>query len=439
MNRLIKILFILLFFAVLLIQVPMVSGAKRSGSQEIPRDLQILVAGNTEFALVLYHQLRQDLGKENEEWNLFFSPYSISTALAMTYAGARGDTEAQMAKALHFPQADLFKSGSLMNRTILPPWSRERLHNTFAQLGKELNGEGTERGYELHVANALWGQKGYEFLPEFLSLTQKHYGAGLQEVDFICAAEPARLDINKWVEGKTNQKIKDLIPSGVLNSLTRLVLTNAIYFKGDWKHQFQERFTKEAPFYVTAGKTVQAPLMLQRKEYNYAEPDDVQILELPYKSGQLSMIVFLPKTRDGLEKMEKSLTPGKLTDYLKKLRTTDVIVHLPKFKLTSEFSLKKILSALGMPDAFSPLKADFSGMTKKEKLFISAVLHKAFVDVNEEGTEAAAATGVVVGTTSVQMPPKEFRADHPFLFLIRDNRSESILFMGRLTNPKAKQ
>jgi len=419
--------------------VPTVSGAKRSESQEIPRDLKMLVAGNTEFALALYRQLRQDLGKENEEWNLFFSPYSISTALAMTYAGARGDTETQMAKALHFPQAGLFKSGSLMNRTILPPWSRERLHNAFAQLGKELNGEGKERGYELHVANALWGQKGYEFLPEFLRLTQKHYGAGLQEVDFIRAAEPARLGINKWVEGKTNQKIKDLIPSGVLNSLTRLVLTNAIYFKGDWKHQFKERLTKEAPFYVTVGKTVRAPLMLQREEYNYAEADDVQILELPYKSGQLSMIVFLPKTRDGLEKMEKSLTPDTLKDHLKKLRTTDVIVHLPKFKLTSEFRMKKILSTLGMRDAFSPLKADFSGMTKKEKLFISAVLHKAFVEVNEEGTEAAAATGVVVGTTSVPLPPKEFRADHPFLFLIRDNQTESILFMGRLTNPNAKR
>ena len=394
-------------------------GAKRPEPAKQPTDQQRLVAGNTEFSLVLYRQLLNEFGKKDKDFNIFFSPNSISTALAMTYVGARGETEKQMSAVLHFLK------------------DHERLHRAFAKLQNTLNADDENRDYQLHVANALWGQKGYGFLPEFLDRTQKYYGAGLQELDFVSATEKARQSINKWVEDKTKQKIKDLVKPGILNALTRLVLTNAIYFKGNWASQFEEKYTKEAPFSISPDKSVPVLLMYQKAKFKYAEYDDVQILELPYKSEDLSMIVMLPRQADGLAKLEKSLTPKTLREYLEKLRKREVRVYLPKFKLTCEFGLSKILAAMGMPDAFNVRNADFTGMTAGNELFISAVLHKAFVDVNEEGTEAAAATGVVMQLKSAPRPVPVFRADHPFLFLIRDTRTDSILFMGRLSNPQA--
>jgi len=374
---------------------------------------QKVVEGNTEFMLDLYGRLRQ----ENKGKNLFFSPYSISTALALTYSGARGQTEEQMAEVLHF---------------LL---EQEDLHKAFSQLQKKLNEGGRNGDYKLHVANALWGQEGYDFLEKFLDVTKKYYGSELQQVDFIRAREEARRIINTWVEGKTNNKIKDLIKPGVLTELTRLVLTNAIYFKGDWDLQFEEKYTKKLPFYVTGDKQVKAPLMYQDSEFQYAEVPGMQILELPYKGKQLSMVVFLPREVNGLGKLENELTTKKLKEYIETLQTWEVRVYLPKFKMTSQFSLKQVLQALGMKDAFSA-KADFSGMNGRMDLFISAVVHKAFIEVNEEGTEAAAATAVVMEAGAAPAsPPPVFRADHPFLFLIRDNETGSILFLGRLLNP----
>lgn len=389
---------------------------KAEGKKRAPEgDVKAVVAGNSEFVLDLYAKLKDDPKIRGAGGNLFFSPYSISTALAMTWAGARGETEKQMAEVLHF---------------TLP---QNRLHPAFGALENRLNAAGKKGGYELNVASALWGQRGYDFLQEFLELTRKNYGAGLRDVDFAKKTEKTRRTINAWVEKQTKDKIKELIKPGVLDSLTRLVLTNAIYFKGDWAIQFDKKDTRDAPFTVTPGQKVKVPMMYLKADFKYWADSRLQVLELPYKSDELGMVVLLPRKIDGLAELEKSLTSKNLEQWLAKLQKQEVVVYLPRFKLLSEFSMAELLGAMGMKDAFSA-EADFSAMTGKKELFISAVLHKAFVKVNEEGTEAAAATGVAMRLTAVRRTPV-FRADHPFVFMIKDNRSGSILFMGRVTNP----
>jgi serpin B len=390
---------------------------------------EVVAEGNNRFALELYAKLRE------QEGNLFFSPYSISTALAMTYAGALGETEAQMARVMHFPAGPKVISKDY-DGPIQQGWDQERFHSAFGAIIKDLNAKGEKGNYELSVANALWGQKGYGFLAEFLELIEAKYGGKLKEVDFVTATEAARQTINKWVEKETKDKIKNLIQKGVLDNFTRLVLTNAIYFKGNWARQFKEEDTKEAAFTLSGGKKVDTPMMNQTAKFGYMEAEDFQGLELPYVDDELSMIILLPKEIDGLIGLEKSLTAENLSQWLARLRKRKVIVSVPKFKETCQFSLADVLRQMGMTDAFSG-KADFSGMNGKRDLFISAVIHKAFVDVNEEGTKAAAATAVTMRTTAIG--PKKipvFRADHPFLFLIRDNDSGSILFIGRMMNPR---
>jgi len=389
-----------------------------AGAEEPPKPktpiLNAVVAGNNRFATDLYARLAK-----KEDGNLLLSPYSISTALAMTYAGAKGETEAEMAGVLHF---------------TLP---QKRLHSGFAALISQLSDPKTKRPYQLSVANRLWGQKGYRFLKPFLDATRENYGAGLKEVDFIRNTEGARLTINRWVEEKTQEKIKDLLAKGVLNRLTRLVLTNAIYFKGNWKTQFDEKNTREAPFAVKPGEKISVPMMHIEARFKFAQLPDLQVLEMPYSGDDLTMLVLLPKEVDGLAELEKALTVGKLKEWTGRLRTRKVSVFLPKFTMTCKFELNKVLAAMGMPQAFDG-RANFSGMNGRKDLFISAVIHKAFVDVNEEGTEAAAATAVVVMERITSLPPPVpvFRADHPFVFLLRDNRSGSILFIGRVVNPK---
>ncbi|HEY8506075.1 MAG TPA: serpin family protein [Gemmataceae bacterium] len=376
-----------------------------------------VVKGNNQFALDLYARLRERDG------NLFLSPFSISTALAMTATGAEGRTLEQMQRVLHLPK------------------DREATNAGFAALLKRLNaagGDAAKRPYELAIANALWGAAGKKWRPEFLAATREHYGAGLREVDFT-ATEQARRTINAWVEEQTRDRIRDLIPKGVLNSDTKLVLTNAIYFKGQWEREFSRKATRPEKFYVSAGKTVEAPLMHRSGRYRYGEAENLQFLELPYRGNALSMVVLLPREKTGLAAMEKELTDVNLTAWLGKLRPEPTVrVWLPRFKVTTAFRLADELKAMGMTDAFSRAAADLSGMTGERDLFVSEVVHKAFVEVNEEGTEAAAATGVIVAPTSAPIEPKvipTFRADHPFVFLIRDNRSGSVLFLGRVTNP----
>lgn len=391
-------------------------------------DVKAVAWGNNCFAIRLYQKLQADEG------NLFFSPYSISTALAMTYAGAKGETREQMAQALCFP------TSPEVLKTLAPDWkpmTQEEFARAFGRIIKDLNARGGQDKYELRVANALWGQEDYRFLPDFVQLVEEQYGGALREVDFVRATERARQTINAWVEKQTNDKIKDLISPGVLDAMTRLVLTNAIYFKGNWATQFKEDRTREEPFTLLDGSKVQVPMMNQKEQFGYMETDGLQGLEMPYVGEELSMVILLPKEITGIDKLEKELTAERVCEWLGRIHEREVIVSVPKFKMTSKFGLGKVLRAMGMTAAFSK-NADFSGMTGSRDLFISAVVHQAYVDVNEEGTEAAAATGVVMRLTSVApggIPV--FRADHPFIFLIRDKTSGSILFLGRLINPLA--
>ena len=374
-------------------------------------DIAAAVNGNNAFACALYTELAKDEG------NLFFSPYSISVALSMTYAGARGETARQMVEALHISLAP------------------EKLHPALADLQKIFNAGG--KRYQLSVANALWGQAGYKFQPEFIKTTNQYYGAGFKSVEFADdrKREQTRRKINRWVEGKTRRKIKDLIKPDILNALTRLVLTNAIYFKGEWESQFKPANTQNMPFYVRAGESKQVPMMFQKGKFKYMADEQAQILELPYTGGDLVMDVLLPKMETGLETLEAALTPEKMQNRLSGLSPADVKVYLPRFKLEQSFALNEQLKNLGMIDAFDMMKADFSGMASGSRLYITNAIHKAFVDVNEAGTEAAAATAIIMGAKALKQEII-FRADRPFLFMIRYCRTGSILFMGRLAEPR---
>jgi serpin B len=399
----------------LLLLVPLLLSPEAAMAQTSPPpapDQAALAAGNNAFAIDLYGQLRKQDG------NLFFSPESISTAFAMAYAGARGTTASEMAATLHF---------------TLPP---DRLHPAMGALFANLNA--AHNGYQLRVADALWAEKDFTFLDDFLKITASDYGAGFNRVDFKGAPEQVRATINQWVEQKTEDKIKDLLPAGSLTPATRLVLTNAIYFKGDWQTQFDKASTKEEDFHLSTAQSVKAPLMHLTAKLSYLNGGTFQAAEIPYKSGELSMIVLLPNDAAGLPALEQSLTAANAQQWFSQLRgSAKIILTLPKFKMTQQFQLGNTLSAMGMAQAFQKGAADFSGMTGKRDFWISAAIHKAYIDVNEEGTEAAAATGIVMRSMAMQreQPPIIFRADHPFLFVIRDNRSGGILFMGRVNDP----
>lgn len=379
-------------------------------SLQMPNDVATIVKGNNAFALDLYRQLREQTG------NLSFSPYSISTALAMTYAGARNETAAQIAKVLRFPLAP------------------ERLHPAFTKLITDLSSS-DRKAHQLAQANRLWGQKDCIFLDTFLAITKNDYGAELEKVDFVNATEDARRTINTWVAQKTQEKIQDLLPDGILDSRARLVLTNAIYFNGTWVTPFNPQKTANRPFNITPTQQIDVPTMQlpPTEAVRMAELDGLKVLEMPYVGNRLSMIVLLPEKADGLSQLEQRLKSENLQKWLSSVSFSQypVQVSLPKFKVSGDFELKQTLSQLGMTSAFDD-SADFSGMNGKKDLSLSAVVHKTFVSVSESGTEAAGATGVVGGTRG---GGKRFQANHPFIFLIRDRQSESILFLGRVVNP----
>ena len=379
-------------------------------------DVEDLAADNTRFALKLYRELNDGSG------NLFFSPYRISTAMAMTWGGARGETASQMAGALEFTLKPDKEGG---------PLGRERLHIAFGELQRSLRAAGGKGGVEMSIANALWPQNKYPFLKSYLDQIKEEYSSAGRPLNYG-SPEEARGVINRWVEGETRQKIKDLLPEGSIDSMTRMVLTNAIYFKGNWATQFKVKSTREMPFKLAADKIQKTPMMFQKGNFGYFQDAEVQVLEMPYKGEKVSMVVLLPRKVDGLAALEKNLAAEKLSGWLGKLRRVKVDTLFPKFKMTSRFDLSSKLQNLGMKKAFRD--ADFSGMDGTRELYLSAVFHKAFVEVNEEGTEAAAATGAVVGLRSIRRGPS-FRADHPFLFLIRDKATGSILFLGRYARP----
>ncbi|MBL7065094.1 MAG: serpin family protein [Anaerolineae bacterium] len=380
-------------------------------------DLADLVNGNSAFAFDLYQVLRED--EEND--NLFYSPYSISLALAMTYAGARSDTEQQMAETLHF---------------ILP---QDRLHPAFNGLDIELarRGEGAEgkdgEGFRLNIVNALWGQDEYGFLSEYLNVLAENYGAGLRLLDFRNAPEKSRVTINDWVSDQTEDRIEDLIPQGVIDELTRLVLTNAIYFNAAWAEPFEPDQTDDGTFHLLDGGQVTVPMMEQMESFGYAEGEGYQAVELPYDGWELSMVVLLPDTGE-FEAFEGSLDAERVDGIVKDLVHGQVALTMPKFEFESGFSLVETLAAMGMPDAFTGA-ADFSGITGDRDLFIGEVIHKAFVSVDEAGTEAAAATAVVMPASAPPEEPVEVTVDRPFIFLIRDIETGAILFVGRVLDP----
>jgi serpin B len=367
--------------------------------------------GNTAFAVKLYREVAK------AEGNVALSPFSVSTALAMTWAGARGETAEEMRSVLGF--------GS----------EQQAVHEAFAELQAKLAKASEADGVELNIANRLWGMTGHVFEAEFLRITREGYGAELEALDFSDAAKAAKT-INTWIEAQTKDRIKDLLAAGDLGPLTRLVLTNAVYFKGSWLVEFDPKATQEASFFAPTGE-VEVKMMFRKGEMRYGETDDAQLVSLPYRGEGISMLLVLPKAKDGLGALEAKLDAELLSKWMGLGAKEKVKLWLPRFRLESTFSLGEALQALGMPSAFSEASADFSGMTGRRGLYISAVLHKVFVEVNEEGTEAAAATAVVMKTRrAVESPPTpEFRADHPFLFLLCDDETGSILFMGRVQQP----
>jgi serpin B len=380
-------------------------------------DLSALIDGNTAFTLDLYQQLQK------EEGNIFYSPYSLSVALAMTYAGARGETEQQMAQALSF---------------FL---SQDRLHPTFNYLDQELasRGEGAEgkdgEGFRLNIVNDIWGQKDFTFLPDFLDTLAENYGAGLRILDFIGNPEEARVTINDYISEQTEEKIKDLIPQGIISEMTRLVLTNAIYFNAAWLYPFSEDMTSDGIFYLLDGGEVTVPMMYQGETLGYAEGNDYQAVELPYDGEELSMVILLPDSGQ-FENFEMSLDSEKLKDIISRLRYQHVELTLPKWEFETSFQMKETLQAMGMPIAFTEA-ADFSGMTGRRDLYIADVVHKAFVSVDEAGTEAAAASAVIMDLTAMPGDSAVVTVDRPFIFLIRDIETGAILFFGRVMNPAA--
>jgi len=341
----------------------------------------------------------------------------------MTYAGARGETEQQMADTLHFVLA------------------QNHLHPAFNGLDLELasRGEGAEgkdgEGFRLNIVNAIWGQEDVRFLSEFLDVLAENYGAGLRILDFASALEESRVTINNWVSDQTEGRIEDLIPQGAISPATVLVLTNAIYFNAAWAEPFEERSTEDGTFHLLDGSEVTVPMMRQAKSFGYAEGDGYQAVELPYDGWELSMVILLPEV-GAFEPFEDSLGAERVDGIVKDLAHRQVALTMPKFEFESGFSLKDSLAAMGMPDAFTGA-ADFSGMTGSRDLFISEVIHQAFVSVDEAGTEAAAATAVMIAKMAMPEEPVEVAVDRPFLFLIRDIETGAILFVGRVIDPSA--
>jgi serpin B len=371
------------------------------------------------FAFELYGKLRAAPG------NLVVSPASVTTALAMAWGGARGQTAEEMQAVLHFdrPAAETMQVSGRLAAALTDP----------------------KRPVVFRIANRLFGEQTYRFEPAYLESTKAAYGAPLEPLDFRRAPDQARERINGWVEEQTERRIRDLVPPGSLDRDTRLVLVNAIYFLGDWAEQFAKEATRPAPFHTTRTEQKDAPTMHRMGTLPFAARDGVKVLELPYRGGAMSMLVVLPDAVDGLDAVERSLTAQKLDDLVAALAPERVAVALPKFEVNpaQSLALADTLRALGMARAFDPRQADFTGMAKPpdpaDRLFLARVFHKAFVRVDEKGTEAAAATAASLARTSaLASPTREFRADHPFLFAIRDTASGLVLFLGRVADPSAR-
>jgi len=382
----------------------------------VENGLPTLVDGNNAFALDIYQSLR------SQDGNLILSPYSISLALAMTYAGARGETESQMAQVLHFgPQTATHTSFNALDLDV-------------AQRGKK-GLDPDQEPMKLSIANAVWAEQNFPFLPDYLDMIAVNYGAGIHLADFVNQFDPTRKEINNWVSDQTEDKINDLLPDGSVGPDTRMVLVNAIYFKADWLDQFDADSTEDAPFHLLDGSEVTVDMMNQDMYgVPYTQGNGYQALELAYAGESAAMDIIVPD--DGrFEEFESSFDQETFDAILNEMQPVSASLGLPKFDFTKDFNLSDTLKDMGMPDVFDRDRADFSGMTGGRDLFIGNVLHKAFVAVDEEGTEAAAATAIIMETTSAPMFDVSLTIDRPFIFLIRDKVTGQILFIGRVLNP----
>jgi len=396
-----------------MVLVGVLSGTMVLHSDSKAAENSALAEANNAFAIDFFKTALQP------SENAVFSPYSISAAFAMTYAGAAGDTASQMQKAMHWAGP------------------ASKVATDFASLNQILKDAQKAGAVQLSIANALWPQKGYGFRKDYLDLLSDTFKTSLHEADFVKQSEVERVRINQWVEEQTKDRITDLMPPGSVNEMTRLVLANAIYFKAKWQSPFKTESTRPAPFYLASGGSVSAPLMAKQSNFRYALMPTFKLLELPYEGGELSMLIILPDATNGLPELEKEMSDANLVAWTRALRMKEVSVFLPRFRMTFETRLNGHLETLGMHDAFSDQKADFTGMTGNRDLYISSAVHKAFVEVNEEGTEAAAATGIAMAPRSAVRPVEipVFRADHPFLYMIRHQATGTILFLGRMIKP----
>ena len=393
---------------------------ERASGAATETELTDLVSGNSTFAFDLYRTLAARDG------NLFYSPYSISLAIAMTYAGARGETERQMADTL---------------RILLPQGT---LHSAFNALDRELASRGKSprlgegEAFRLNIANAVWGQEDHGFLEEFLNILSESYGAGVRPVDFRGSPEESRVTINDWVAESTEGRITDLLPPEIINEMTRMVLTNAIYFNARWQHVFEDRRTRPGAFHLLDGSSIDVPMMNTTDEFGYARGEGYQVVDLPYVGGELSMTLMLPD-KGRFREFEERLDAAFVGRIIEGIKERQVDLKMPRFEFESQFRLSETLKRMGMVDGFDPATAEFSGMDGKSCLagdglclFIRDIVHKAFVSVDEEGTEAAAATGIAVQQTSSKPEPIEVTVDMPFIFLIRDRATDAVLFVGRV-------
>jgi serpin B len=375
-----------------------------------------VVDANNHFASDLYSKY------QSKEGNMFFSPYSISSALAMTYEGAKGQTAEEMRAVLHLPN------------------NVEKIRSDFSSINDELNK--ADKTYSLSIANALWAQKDYPFVDDYFNIVDTYYGGKVTNLDFKTDTENSRITVNSWVEDKTNDKIKDLVPKGILTPDIRLILTNAIYFKANWSSQFDAENTRDGQFKLSSGINAPAKMMHQTNYFNYGETNDLQILEMDYLGNDLSMLIILPK-ENNLNRVENILSKEKLSEWKGDMQTNKVVVTLPKFKFETKYFMAEDLKEMGMPTAFKYPDADFTGISPPTaespngELYIGEVIHQTFIEVAEYGTEAAAATAVIMkaGSAAPTQEPKIFTADHPFIFIIQQKDSGNILFMGRLSDP----
>ncbi|MBN2198116.1 serpin family protein [Candidatus Wolfebacteria bacterium] len=372
-----------------------------------------VVDANNKFAFDLYSELNN-----SEKGNIFYSPYSIFSALAMTYEGAKNQTASEMKSVFHFPENEI-------------------LRPNFAKIYNDINENAND--YDLKIGNALWAQQNFYFLEDYMDRVEKYYGGKAVNVDFANKTEETRQTINSFIEEQTKNKIKNLIPKGALDLTTRLVLTNAVYFKGDWEWQFDIKETFESDFKITPDNIIKTEMMnmkpgIDEAKFNYLDNGDLQVLELPYKGDKISMLILLPT--ENLDVVESNLTFEKINEYKSQMKETKLdLISLPKFEFETKYFMKETLSNLGMSSAFSFQDADFSGMTGKKDLFIGFVIHQAYIKVDEKGTEAAAATAVGMNLTSMPNFRTVFKADHPFLFMIQEKQTGNILFLGKVVNP----